>query len=133
MKMRTMLSNLYAQSRGVRSLEGLDAARNLTTLDLGDNPLTNFSLLSGLTSLTTLYLYNNQPEKAASMFRRASDMDPGIAEAYFLLGSAEQADYHYSAADDAYSRAIALAPDNSAYRETYREFRSKMSRDSAAQ
>lgn len=82
--------------------------------------------------LGRFYLDSNQPDRAASMFRRATDMDPGSADAYFLLGRAEEADYRYSAADDAYSRAVSLAPDNSGYRDAYREFRDKIKRDATA-
>ena len=83
--------------------------------------------------LGSFYLYNNQLAQAIPMFRRATDMDPGSADAYFLLGRAEEAEYHYSAADDAYARAIALAPDNAGYKQTYQAFRDKMRRDSANQ
>ena len=54
------LVNLYACCRGVRSLEGLEAAHNLATLDLSANQLTSFTLPTGLTSLTTLVLGGNQ-------------------------------------------------------------------------
>jgi hypothetical protein len=72
------LTNLSAPNRNVRSIEGLEAARNLvslqlpinklnafslpseltklTTFDVSINPLTNFSLPNGLTNLTTLTL-----------------------------------------------------------------------------
>jgi len=48
------LANLYASRRGVRSLEGLEAAHNLTTLELEGSNLTSLTLPAGLTSLTTL-------------------------------------------------------------------------------
>jgi len=48
------LTNLNARNRNVSSIEGLDAARNLVSLDLQINRLTNFSLPSELTKLTTL-------------------------------------------------------------------------------
>ncbi|MGO9604262.1 MAG: O-antigen ligase family protein [Candidatus Binataceae bacterium] len=83
--------------------------------------------------LGSFYLDNNQLAQAIPMFRRATDMDPDSADAYFLLGRAEEADYHYSAADDAYGRAIALAPDNAGYKQAYQAFRDKMRRDSANQ
>jgi len=83
--------------------------------------------------LGRFYLYNSQPDKAVSMFRRAIDSNPSSADAYFLLGQAEEADYRYSAADDAYSRAISLAPNNDAYRQAYQAFRDRMKRDSSSQ
>src|SRR5712671_1787415 len=48
------LTNLDAHSRNVRSIDGLEAARNLVSLDLQINRLTNFSLPSQLTNLITL-------------------------------------------------------------------------------
>jgi len=48
------LTNLNASRRNVRSIEGLEAARNLVTLDLQINRLINFSLPSELTKLITL-------------------------------------------------------------------------------
>src|SRR5216110_1905240 len=50
------LTNLNARSRNVRSIVGLEAAPNLVSLDLQINRLTNFSLPSGLTNLTSLTL-----------------------------------------------------------------------------
>src|SRR5438046_5423707 len=45
------LTNLDARFRRVKSLEGLEAAHNLTTLDLSHNQLTNLTLPVGLTNL----------------------------------------------------------------------------------
>ena len=53
------LTNLNARSRNVRSIVGLEAARNLVSLDLQINRLTNFSLPSGLANLSTLDLSVN--------------------------------------------------------------------------
>src|SRR5439155_193590 len=54
------LTNLYARNTGVRSLEGLEAAHNLITLNLESNQLTSLTLPAGLTNLTTLGLGGNQ-------------------------------------------------------------------------
>src|SRR5690349_5602350 len=48
------LTNLNASRRNVSSIVGLEAARNLVSLDLQINLLTNFSLPSQLTNLITL-------------------------------------------------------------------------------
>src|SRR6059036_2636498 len=48
------LTNLNASRATVRSIVGLEAARNLVSLDLQINRLTNFSLPSELTKLSTL-------------------------------------------------------------------------------
>jgi Leucine-rich repeat (LRR) protein len=52
------LTGLSAYGRGITSLEGLEAAHNLTYLGLSLNQLTNFSV-SGLTNLTSLGLDGN--------------------------------------------------------------------------
>src|SRR4051794_18542707 len=53
------LTNLDASSRNVSSLDGLETARNLVSLNLQSNSLTNFALPSTLTNLTRLDLSVN--------------------------------------------------------------------------
>ncbi len=53
------LTNLQACCRSISSLEGLQAARNLVTLDLSKNSLTNLTLPAGLSNLTSLFLQEN--------------------------------------------------------------------------
>jgi len=48
------LTSLEAAGRNIANLAGLEAARNLNSLDLFNNRLTNFSLPSGLTNLIFL-------------------------------------------------------------------------------
>jgi formylglycine-generating enzyme required for sulfatase activity len=54
------LTFLSACCRDVRSVEGLEAARNLRILDLHSNSLTNFGIASALTNLTILDLFDNE-------------------------------------------------------------------------
>ncbi|HEY6228158.1 MAG TPA: SUMF1/EgtB/PvdO family nonheme iron enzyme [Verrucomicrobiae bacterium] len=53
------LTNLNAGHRNIRSIEGLEAARNLVSLDLQINSLTNVSVPNGLTKLAVLNLNIN--------------------------------------------------------------------------
>jgi formylglycine-generating enzyme required for sulfatase activity/Leucine-rich repeat (LRR) protein len=53
------LTNLNASRRNVSSIDGLEAARNLVSLELQINHLTNCSLPSELTNLITLDLSSN--------------------------------------------------------------------------
>src|SRR3974390_1482965 len=53
------LTNLNASRRAISSLEGLAAARNLVSLDLQLNLLTNFSLPLELAKLASLDLSGN--------------------------------------------------------------------------
>ncbi len=54
------LTVLNACCRNVRDLQGLEAAHNLITLDLGSNGLERLTLPAGLTNLTNLVLSGNQ-------------------------------------------------------------------------
>ncbi len=53
------ITYLYADSKGITDLTGLEYARNLEDILLGDNNITDISALSELTSLERLYLNNN--------------------------------------------------------------------------
>ena len=53
------LSTLHANSQNIRNLTGLEAATNLTLIDLRDNSISDLSPLAGLTNLTTLRLGKN--------------------------------------------------------------------------
>ena len=153
---QSLITDVYAPARNVDAAkalveEGVNNGIDPTPLYLSllsmaqaaaDKPLIETCLRKLLASqpssnlviqLGKFYLDNNQPDQAAAMFRRATDMNPQAADAYFLLGQAEEADYRYTAADDAYSRAISLAPDNTSYRQVYQSFRDKMKRDSSTQ
>ena len=54
------LTELFAFLKGIADLTGLEAAQNLTYLDLGSNQISDISPLSGLTGLTQLILSVNQ-------------------------------------------------------------------------
>ena len=53
------LTNLNATNRNIRSIEGLETARNLSVLHLNNNALTNFALPNTLTNLGALDLSSN--------------------------------------------------------------------------
>ena len=53
------LTNLKADRRGIKSLDGLGYATNLDTLNLGVNSITDLTPLSSLTNLKWLYLSVN--------------------------------------------------------------------------
>jgi len=53
------LTLLSAGGRDIRSVEGLEVARNLRILDLDANSITNFPIADALTNLTILDLFNN--------------------------------------------------------------------------
>jgi tetratricopeptide (TPR) repeat protein len=76
--------------------------------------------------LGQIYLEDRKYDRAALIFRRAIEQEPRSAEAYFNLGVAEEADYHFVDADNDLSRAVNLAPKNTAYRDHYREFEQRL-------
>ena len=72
------------------------------------------------------YLQNGKFDRAVSMLRKATEIDPASDDAFHLLGVAEERDYQYSAADKAYGRAAVLAPREC--RKSYAEFRLRMNK-----
>jgi tetratricopeptide (TPR) repeat protein len=79
-----------------------------------------------LARLGNLYLRMHQNDHAAQILRRLIKLQPQAAQAYFQLAQAEEARYGYAAADDAYSRAAELAPDNKEFQGRRDEFRQKL-------
>jgi tetratricopeptide (TPR) repeat protein/O-antigen ligase len=67
--------------------------------------------------LGSFYLERGDFAEAGEPIRRALKIDPRSGQAYFLLAQAEEGEYQYSAAQADYQRAIALAPNNSEYRD----------------
>jgi tetratricopeptide (TPR) repeat protein/O-antigen ligase len=67
--------------------------------------------------LGSFYLERGNFADASESIRRSLKINPGSGQAYFLLAQAEEGQYQYSAAQADYQRAIALAPDNSEYRD----------------
>ena len=53
------LTSLSAQDAGIRNLTGLETATNLTSLHLGNNLVSDISVVAGLTKLTELQLWDN--------------------------------------------------------------------------
>ena len=54
-----LLTNLSANGLGIQNVAGLEAARNLTSLNLDDNQIASFNSLSNLSKLTSLVLSFN--------------------------------------------------------------------------
>jgi Tfp pilus assembly protein PilF len=52
-----------------------------------------------------------RPAKATAWAKKALEIDPSIAEAYVLIGTAEQMSGHAAEARAAYERYLELAPD----------------------
>jgi O-antigen ligase/Flp pilus assembly protein TadD len=125
-------------AQGVRN--GADPARLYVALSnaaqiSGNRTLAESALLKALAyqpSFTMVvevgkfYLQNGKFDRAVSMLRKATEIDSASADAFHLLGVAEERDYQYSAADKAYARAAVLAPRE--FRKSYAEFRLRMNK-----
>jgi tetratricopeptide (TPR) repeat protein len=97
----------------------------------GDSELTESALRSSIEAGPTLnrllrlggfYVSQTKYARAALTYRRATEIDPQSAEAYFYLGVAEERDYSFSDAERDFAHAVRLAPDNVNYRTHYVEF-----------
>ncbi len=66
-----------------------------------------------------LYLQEKNFPRATLTLKEAVRLQPNSAEAFFMLGQAEEAQYHYSDAQKAYAQALHFATDNSGYRQRY--------------
>jgi tetratricopeptide (TPR) repeat protein len=77
-----------------------------------------------------LDLADNHPDRAATWFRRVAQLRPDSPEAFSDLGRAEEVAYEYFAADQAYRRAVAIAPGDGGLRERYAAFRRRVADNS---
>jgi O-antigen ligase/tetratricopeptide (TPR) repeat protein len=143
----SLITQVYGpakDSRAAKSLvaEGIRKGADATQLYVAlasaaqaanDPALTEDALLKALALDPTLevmmrvgqfYLGVGQFEKAVSMLERAVETDPDSADAFYLLGVAEEHDYQYAAADKSYGRAEQLDPQR--FRAAYLEFRHRI-------
>ena len=72
--------------------------------------------------LALLYLQERSFDRAALVLRKALDVKPESASAFYHLGEAEEGRYQLFAAEKAYARAVELAPDNNGFRQRYEAF-----------
>lgn len=79
-----------------------------------------------LNRLAHLHLQDRSFDRAAYYFRSIVNSDPTASDAYYHLAVAEEGQYRFAAAAEAYRRAIELAPQNSTYRDRYEAFKAKV-------
>jgi len=72
-----------------------------------------------------LNLATKKFDQAATWLERATSLDPSSAEAFYDLGLADEGAYEYFAANQAYQRAMALAPTDDRFKTRYAAFREK--------
>ena len=85
-----------------------------------------------LIRLADLYVLDGRSDRAVATIDRALEIEPDSAPLYSRLGQIEESQYHYYAAEQAYRKAAALAPDNRQYRDSLAEFGRKLDAAAAA-
>ena len=84
------------------------------------------SSVEPLIRIGELDLATRKFDRAATWLQRATTLDPSSAEAFYELGLAEEGAYEYFAADQAYRRALALAPTDERMKASYAVFHQKI-------
>ena len=87
------------------------------------------SSFDGQYRLGVLYLQERDFPHAVLALKEAVRLRPTSADAFFMLGQAEEAQYHYSDAQKAYAQALHFAADNSGYRQRYEAFLKKLQKN----
>jgi tetratricopeptide (TPR) repeat protein/O-antigen ligase len=80
-------------------------------------------------------LYQRQGDiyQAIILMRRATQIDPASADAFYYLAVAEDVGYRYFDAEKNYARAVALNPKNAQFREAYEAFKRKVAENGGGQ
>jgi len=114
----TLYGGLAEAAYAARNLE---LAENALGKAIAENPT-----FAGYYRLGQIYIEDRKYDRATLALRRAAERDPTSADAYFNLGAAEEADYHFVDAESDFARAVKLAPKNAAYRDHYRDFERRL-------
>jgi tetratricopeptide (TPR) repeat protein len=73
-----------------------------------------------------MYLQQQNFVRAAIWFQKAAAINPRSADAFYQLGRAEEGSYRYFEAEQAYARALTLAPHNAGFKADYDAFERKV-------
>jgi tetratricopeptide (TPR) repeat protein len=71
-------------------------------------------------------MQENNFDRAASYYRTIANINPNSADAFYQLAVAEEGRYGFAAAEQAYARALELAPDNKGVQSRYEELKRKI-------
>jgi tetratricopeptide (TPR) repeat protein len=82
-----------------------------------------------LQRLAQLYFQENNFDRAAYYFRRYLDLNPDASDAFYSLALAEEGQYRFAAAVEAYHRAVELAPQHDAYRQRYESLKARVAQN----
>jgi predicted Zn-dependent protease len=79
-----------------------------------------------LNRLARTYLQEKDFDRSAYYFRRYLDVNPDASDAFYHLALAEEGQYRFAAAEEAYRRALALAPQHDGYRQRYQRLKARV-------
>ena len=79
-----------------------------------------------LSRLAGLYLEKQNYSRASLYLNRIASINANSAHVYYQIAQAEEGQYRFAAADQAYARAVQLAPQNDNYRQRYEAFRERV-------
>jgi O-antigen ligase/tetratricopeptide (TPR) repeat protein len=77
-------------------------------------------------ALGDAYLSDGHMDEAVLWLRKATQVNPSSAQAFFDLAQAEESDYQFSMAESDYIKAIALEPDNAEMQTRYQQFKERL-------
>lgn len=77
-----------------------------------------------------LELAANRPDQGAKWLQRAAQLEPDSPAAFAELARAQASAYDYFAADQAYRRALAIAPNDASLKREYADFRERVAQNS---
>jgi tetratricopeptide (TPR) repeat protein len=86
-----------------------------------------------LNRLARVYFQEKNFDRSAYYFRRYLDVNPNASDAFYHLALAEEGQYRFAAAEEAYRRAVALAPQHDGYRRRYQGLKDRVAQNSSAE
>jgi predicted Zn-dependent protease len=82
-----------------------------------------------LMRLAGLYLEKQNFSRATLYLNRVASINPDSADVYYRIAQAEEGQYRFAAAGQAYARALELAPQNEAFRSRYEAFKERVEKN----
>ena len=79
--------------------------------------------------LANVYMQESNFDRAASYYRTIANINPNSADVFYQLAVAEEGRYGFAAAEQAYARALELAPDNKGVQSRYEELKRKVAQN----
>jgi O-antigen ligase/predicted Zn-dependent protease len=87
---------------------------------------------NALYRLANLYMQERNFDRAAFHFSQLTNINRNSADTFYQLALAEEARYQFAAANEAYARALELAPDHAGMRKSYAAFQDKLAESQKA-